>query len=89
MTINVKPYPTTILFNIKEVDIIGNTKTGSIVGLTDKGVLLVKKILKGEPIILEELSAEDTTLLKTLIKYDILYDGSIDKVAVEEKKRDR
>lgn len=86
MTINVKPYPTTILFNIKEVDIIGNTKTGSIVGLTDKGVLLVKKILKGEPIILEELSAEDTTLLKTLIKYDILYDGSIDKVAVEEKK---
>jgi radical SAM protein with 4Fe4S-binding SPASM domain len=86
MTINVKPYPTTTLFNIKEVDIIGNTKTGSVVGLTDKGVLLVKKILKGEPIILEELSAEDTTLLKTLIKYDILYDGSIDKVAVEEKK---
>jgi hypothetical protein len=43
--VKVVPYPTTILFNIEGIDIIGNYKTGSMVGLSDKGFHFIRKAL--------------------------------------------
>lgn len=77
MRVKVVPYPTTILFNIEGIDIIGNYKTGSMVGLSDKGFHFIRKALNGESILMEDLDADDIELLKALFKYEIVHDDSI------------
>jgi len=71
--VKVVPYPTTILFNIEGIDIIGNYKTGSMVGLSDKGFHFIRKALNGESILMEDLDADDIELLKALFKYEIVH----------------
>lgn len=85
MVLKVVPYPTTVLFNVEGVDIIGNSETGSMIGLTNEGIHLVKKIFEGTPITLEDLSLNEKKLLKALFEYNMVHDGSIhfeDKIEI-------
>lgn len=75
MIIDVKPYSSTILFNIEGVDIVGNYRNGSMIGLTEEGSCIIKRILKNESLNSEELSEENIELLKALLEYDIMHDG--------------
>lgn len=55
-----------VRFNIEDIEMIGNTNNGSIIGLSDKGNQLVEKIEEGKEIKLELLSDEEKNLYNAL-----------------------